>query len=215
MGGPVGHAKNEVGYVPQSLGLYRDLTVAENLQFVAAAFGVEPPQLTSSLSEVADRRVGEIPLGLKRRTAFAAALCHDPSLLILDEPTSGVGPLGRAELWNTIHESSDDGTGVLISTHYMEETEECDRVIVMAQGRQVVSGPVADIIGSRMSVSVSGAEADTIDQLRAAGMTVLADRAGWRVVNGDLERIKALVGNSADVQSVPATFEEAFVAMSK
>ena len=103
--------RRRIGYVPQGLGLYDDLTVAENLEFAAAVFGarrVAPPHRTRRGR--ADRRaprgpaipVGQLPLGVQRRAAFAQALAHQPELLILDEPTSGVDPLGRARLWQTI-----------------------------------------------------------------------------------------------------------------
>ncbi len=202
------------GYVPQGLGLYPELTVLENLSFIAAAFGVETPKLERPLSDVADRQVGAISLGLRRRTAFAAAQCHDPELLILDEPTSGVGPLGRAELWDMIHDAADDGAGVLVSTHYMEEAEECDRVIVMAQGSQVAEGPVTSIVGSLQVTSVVGGSSEDLVALRASGMTLLASGDDWRVLNGDLGSVKSLVSASTQVSSVPATFEEAFVKLS-
>ncbi len=152
MGRPVWEVdRHLIGYVPQNLGLYKDLTIDENLEFVAAAFGVSPPEVDRSLAGVPGQRVGEISLGLRRRTAFAAAKCHDPSILILDEPTSGVGPLGRAGLWEMIHESAESGAGVLVTTHYMEEAEECDRVVVLSAGREVAAGLVTDIVGSRAS----------------------------------------------------------------
>lgn len=203
-----------IGYVPQGLGLYPELTVLENLGFIAAAFGVETPKLEPPLSDVADRQVGAISLGLRRRTAFAAAQCHDPKLFILDEPTSGVGPLGRAELWDMIHQAADDGSGVLVSTHYMEEAEECDRVIVMAQGKQVAEGPVTSIVGSLEVTTIAGGSSQDLEVLRASGMTLLASGDDWRVLDGDLGSVESLVSDSAQVSSVPATFEEAFVKLS-
>ena len=98
-----------VGYVPQSLGLYDDLTVVENWEFVTAAFGRRRLPLPDTLSTWAHDLVGNLPLGLQRRIAFAAAFSHDPDLLVLDEPTSGVGPLGRARLWDDIRHSVGPG----------------------------------------------------------------------------------------------------------
>ena len=214
LGQPAGRTdRSSIGYVPQGLGLYPELTVQENLDFVAAAFGVTSPPLESALAVLADRQVGSVPLGLRRRTAFAVARCHEPELLILDEPTSGVGPLGRAELWDMIHNAAESGAGVLVSTHYMDEAEECDRVLVMSNGQEVAAGEVSTIIGALQSVSVGGVDEAAIDRLRSAGMTVLADGPRWRVVNGDLETISSIIG-TADVQYVPATFEEAFVKLS-
>ena len=206
--------RNEIGYVPQGLGLYGDLTITENLQFVSAAFGVPFPDLGSSMSRVADRRIGEVSLGLRRRAAFAAAVSHDPSILILDEPTSGVGPLGRAGLWEMIHGAAEDGAGVLVTTHYMEEAEECDRVIVLASGKEVASGRVSEIVGARESVAITGAGHEALERLRENGMTLLADGREWRVLGADVERIRELLPD-AEVRTVPASFEEAFFELSR
>jgi len=209
--------RHVMGYVPQGLGLYRDLTVAENLSFAAAAFGVPVPSLAeANLEEIADRKVGDISLGLRRRLAFLVARCHQPSVLILDEPTSGVGPLGRARLWETIHATADDGASVLVSTHYMEEAEECHRVVLMASGRAVASGSVSDVIGGARSVAVSGVVPESeLTSISEAGGTVLMAGHGWRVVGLDVGAVGEIVGDGAKVEEVPASFEEAFVALSR
>lgn len=206
--------RNEIGYVPQGLGLYADLTVAENLQFVSSAFGVPFPDLGSSMSQVANTRIGDVSLGLRRRTAFAAAVSHDPSILILDEPTSGVGPLGRAGLWEMIHGAAEDGAGVLVTTHHMEEAEECDRVVVLAAGREVASGRVSEIVGAHKSVAISGVGQEDVEKLRGNGMTLLADGRDWRVLGADVGRIRELLPH-ATVKTVPASFEEAFFELSR
>ncbi len=205
-----------MGYVPQGLGLYRELTVAENVEFAASAFGVAMPSLADSdLHAVVDRRVGELSLGMQRRVAFVVARCHQPEVLILDEPTSGVGPLGRARLWETIHETAESGTAILVSTHYMDEAEECDRVVLMAGGRQVATGTVADVIGSARSVAVAGEIPDSaISELHDRGATVLLNGDGWRVVGSDVATVSGIVGQEVEVSDVPASFEEAFVALS-
>lgn len=205
-----------MGYVPQGLGLYPDLTVAENLQFAAASFGVSAPSLDDEgLGHLADLRVGDISLGLRRRVAFVVARCHDPSVLILDEPTSGVGPLGRARLWETIRETADRGTAVLVSTHYMEEAEECDRVVLMSSGREVASGSVSEVIGANKSVAVTGEVSEgRLAALAAAGGTVLISGDGWRVVGLSPGPVREIVGG-VRVEEVPASFEEAFVALSR
>ncbi|HEX9763548.1 MAG TPA: ABC transporter ATP-binding protein [Acidimicrobiia bacterium] len=209
--------RRSLGYVPQSLGLYRDLTVAENLAFVAAAFGVPVPSLNGvGMGHIADQRVGDLPLGMRRRVAFMAALSHQPTVLVLDEPTSGVGPLGRARLWESIHSAADEGAAVLVSTHHMEEAEECDRVVVMASGKEVLSGRVSDIVGSVSSVSVVGAVADDdLEAIRAMGGTVLIDGRGWRVVGLDVSNVRRALGSRAVASEVPATFEEVFVSLSR
>ena len=103
---PSRRTRRRLGYVPQGLGLYDDLTAAENLEFTAAIFGraAEPPGCPRRSGRLRRQLVGSLPLGVQRRVAFAQALSHRPDLLILDEPTSGVDPLGRARLWETIAE---------------------------------------------------------------------------------------------------------------
>jgi ABC-2 type transport system ATP-binding protein len=145
--------RRRLGYVPQTLGLYDDLTPAENLTFSAAVFA-GPHQhprsaaLPPALSRYAAVPVGRLPLGVQRRAAFAQALAHDPGLLILDEPTSGVDPLGRARLWDTIATAAQAGAGVLVTTHYLEEAQECDRLVIMADGAVVAAGTPAEVTGS-------------------------------------------------------------------
>jgi ABC-2 type transport system ATP-binding protein len=142
-------ARRRVGYVPQTLGLYTALTVAENWTFTATAFGRSGAPLPERISAWKDELAGRVPLGARRQIAFALALSHRPELLILDEPTSGVGPLGRARLWEQIRQTADRGAGVIVTTHNMEEAEQCDHLIVMADGRVVGRGTTAEIIGGR------------------------------------------------------------------
>jgi len=183
-GQPSLQTRRRIGYVPQDLGLYEDLTVAENMQFAAAVFGGKsgppPGVLTghsglsgSGLSGRSGTLVGSLPLGLQRRAAFAQALAHQPDLLILDEPTSGVDPLGRARLWQTIGAAARAGAGVLVSTHYMEEAGECDRLVIMADGEVVAEGSADHIIGSAHVTVVEAANwADAFSRLERSGLAV-------------------------------------------
>lgn len=215
-GTPVGSLdRRTMGYLPQGLGLYRDLTVAENVGFVAAAFGVAPPSLEAAgLADIADRRVAEVPLGLRRRVAFLVAVCHQPQVLVLDEPTSGVGPLGRARLWEAIREAAGAGAGIVVSTHYMEEAEECDRVLLLSGGREVVSGTVEDIVDGVTAVLIEGdLGEDVLRAVAARGGTALLTRSGNRVVGLSVDDVREIVGDEK-VSEVPATFEEAFVTLS-
>ncbi len=152
-GPPSRETRRRLGYVPQGLGLWNDLTAAENLSFTARAFGMGAAAgalgADAELRAVADLPVQALPLGLRRRLAFAAALTHEPDLLVLDEPTSGVDPLARARLWDTVHAAVDGGCGALVTTHHMDETQQCDRVVVMADGRVVAAGRPSDITAGR------------------------------------------------------------------
>ena len=205
-----------LGYMPQGLGLYEDLTVAENLAFQAGVFGVPTPTLDDDLAHVADVVVADLPLGLRRRVAFVAALGHGPRLLVLDEPTSGVGPLGRAALWDTIRAAADDGVGVLVTTHAMDEAEQCDRLVVLAAGREVASGTVADITQGHQVVQLRPDDlVATLGALEAAGLVVVPTGGSLRVVGAERAHVREVVDaehRDLDLQLVPATLEEAFIA---
>ncbi|HXF36716.1 MAG TPA: ABC transporter ATP-binding protein [Actinomycetota bacterium] len=211
-------ARRRVGYVPQGLGLYPDLTVAENLAFAAAAYGTAPPPLHEELAAVRDRLVGELPLGLQRRVAFAAASAHRPELLILDEPTSGVGPLGRARLWDDIRAAAERRVGVLVTTHYMREAEQCDRLVVLSSGRVVAEGTLAEILGERSAVLVrADGWREAFRALRGAGFRLGLRGRSLRVVEAEPDRVRETLeaaGIRARVDPVPATFEEAFLVLS-
>ena len=219
-GAPPGRAaRRRIGYVPQGLGLYEDLTVAENLAFAAGAYRVPVPSLAGdpALRDRAGTLVRELPLGLRRRLAFAAALAHDPRLLVLDEPTSGVDPLARSRLWDTVRAASDGGAGVLVSTHYLEEVEHCDRVVVLADGRVVAAGTESDIVAGRRAVQVRTPRwAAAFEVLDRAGLAVGLHGRALRVVDADAARVAGLLRGAAvpaELASVPATVEEAFVAL--
>ena len=211
--------RRSVGYVPQSLGLYSDMTVAQNWAFVASAFGRGGTRVPDDLRRWENDLVGGLPLGVARRVAFAAARSHEPRLLVLDEPTSGVGPLGAARLWQEIHQAADQGAGVLVTTHSMEEAEQCDRLYVMVAGRVAAEGTVREVIGDRTVVEVRGADwMRAFQALDDGGYAVQAHGPVLRVpappdaldaVTGLLER----AGLDADVRVRPADLDEAFVAI--
>ena len=213
---PSAAGRKRVGYVPQTLGLYSDLTVAENWRFTARAFGSPPGPLPPSLQPGASQLVGALALGAQRQVAFAVALAHHPELLVLDEPTSGVGPLGRAGLWEQIRAAAERGVGVLVTTHNMEEAEECDRLFVMAAGQRVAAGTAAAITGEHRAVEVRTRDWQLAFRvLDAAGLDVRvhagALRTGAPAV--DVSEQLSRHGIDADVRSVPADLEEAFVAI--
>lgn len=214
-GGPPGRAaRRRVGYVPQGLGLWSDLTVAENVAFSASAFGLtaqpveglEPTEL-----------VGDLPLGLRRRLAMAVALAHDPGLLLLDEPTSGVAPLQRARLWERIGDAAQRGAGVLVTTHHLAEAEQCDLLVVLDRGRVVAHGTLEDVIGERSVVRVEAADwPAALSALAAAGLQAALDGTRLRVAAAevrDVEEILSAAHVDARVGTAPAGLEEAFVAL--
>ncbi len=219
-GGPPDRAaRARTGYVPQGLGLYDDLTVRANLQFVAAAYGAawKTPADPGVAAEV-DTVVSDLPLGLRRRTAFAAALAHRPELLLLDEPTSGVDAVARAQLWDTIRGAAESGAAVLVSTHYLEEAQNCDRLAVMRSGRVVADGPLSEIVGGHSVLAVRTPDwPSAFRALEDARLPVSLAGTDLRVASSDprpARRALAQAGIDAQVSTVPASFAETFVLLS-
>jgi ABC-2 type transport system ATP-binding protein/ribosome-dependent ATPase len=220
LGGPPDRERRaRLGYVPQGLGLYRDLTVTENLAFSAQAYDVAPPQLPDVLRGSADVLVGALSLGRQRLVAFLAALAHGPQVLVLDEPTSGVDPLARAALWDTIREQADRGTGVLVTTHYMQEATQCDRLLLMSRARLVAEGSEADIIGRTTAAAVRTEDwAAAFAALNAAGEPVMLAGRDVRVADADVDRLRSVLaaaGIHAEVVAVPATIEERMMVLAR
>jgi ABC-2 type transport system ATP-binding protein len=143
----------QIGYMTQRFSFYGDLTVGENLDFVARLYQI--PDRRRAMAEVLERigltdRVDqlaqELSGGWKQRMALAACMLHRPRLLLLDEPTAGVDAKARREFWDMIHEMAADGMTVLVSTHYMDEAERCQRVVYLAGGRLVVQGTADEVV---------------------------------------------------------------------
>lgn len=144
--------KGAIGYVSQRFSLYEDLTVGENLSFYAGIYGVPRGELAAGiawvvgltgLGERTRTPVRTLSGGLKQRVALAAALVHRPRLLFLDEPTAGVDPVSRREFWDILHRLAVAGVTILVTTHYMDEAEQCHRVAFMYRGRFLTLGTPA------------------------------------------------------------------------
>ncbi|MBZ0248897.1 MAG: ATP-binding cassette domain-containing protein, partial [Burkholderiales bacterium] len=147
-------ARARIGYMSQKFSLYGNLDVSQNLAFFAAAYGLAGAERAAriawaveefALGEHADQLAGDLPLGYKQRLAMACALMHRPEILFLDEPTSGVDPLARREFWKRINALARAGVTILVTTHFMEEAEYCDRLAIMAAGRILATGEPAAI----------------------------------------------------------------------
>jgi ABC-2 type transport system ATP-binding protein/ribosome-dependent ATPase len=205
--------RRRVGYVPQTLGLYAGLTAGENWSFAASAFrfaGTAPPAVISACR---DELVGRLPLGEQRRVAFAIALAHHPELLVLDEPTSGVGPLGGVQLWDEIRQAAAGNTGVLVTTHNMEEAEQCDRLVIMSGGKVVAEGTSEAITGQHPAAEVRcGDRAGAFAVLDAGGFAVQLRGSALRVASPAPKVAARLseAGIDATVDAVPANLEEVF-----
>ena len=147
-------ARAKVGYVAQKFSLYSSLTVYENLRFFGGAYGLYGAHLYERiqavmqefhLQDAANKAAGNLPGGYKQRLSMAAALIHEPKILFLDEPTSGIDPLARRTFWREITALSEKGTTIIITTHFMEEAEYCDRFMIQDHGKMLVLGSPAEI----------------------------------------------------------------------
>jgi len=133
--------RSRMGYMPQERAVYDDLTVRENVAFFARLYGVRDSGAVDraldivDLGDRADARIDELSGGMIRRTSLACAVVHDPDVLVLDEPTVGLDPQLRASMWDEFRQRRDDGTLVLVSTHYLGEADNCDRVCFLRDGR--------------------------------------------------------------------------------
>ncbi len=220
--------KQRTGYMTQKFSFWEDLSIRENLEFVARLYGLSPVagvvDETLHRLGLADRQkqlAGHLSGGWKQRMALAAVTMHHPELLLLDEPTAGVDPKARREFWDRIHQLSDQGLTVLVSTHYMDEAERCDKVVYLSRGRMMVQGTVAEIV---QSTGLKTFRAEGPEVRRLAGRLkhmpgiehVAFFGAALHVSGRDddlLRRSLAQVDGSVVWQPVPTSLEDAFIAL--
>lgn len=222
--------KRLIGYMSQKFSLYTDLTVIENLRLWGAVYGVKPGEVEQIVKEVAGsfdlegylkEPVRELPLGIKQRVSLLSALLHRPPILFLDEPTSGVDPAERDAFWQLIRELANSfGTTVLITTHYLDEAEYCDRLLLMNRGRAVAEGSpdelkerVEERLGKPYLIYTENPfEAE--DRLRKAGFkAVIYGRKVKLFLKGELplEEIKRAGVEPLKVKESEITMEDVFV----
>jgi ABC-2 type transport system ATP-binding protein len=145
--------KREVGYMTQKFSLYEDLSIRENLDFIARVYGVADRKgaVAATLERLGltarkEQLAGALSGGWKQRLALAACLMHTPKLLLLDEPTAGVDPKARREFWDQIHDLAAEGLTVLVSTHYMDEAERCHELAYIAYGKLLAKGTASEVV---------------------------------------------------------------------
>lgn len=221
--------KARTGYMTQKFSFWSDMTIRENLEFVARLYRL--PDLKTTVDETLDKLglthrqgqlAGALSGGWKQRMALAAVTMHRPQLLLLDEPTAGVDPLARREFWDEIHAFASQGMTVLVSTHYMDEAERCDRIAYLANGRKIAEGRVEDILARSSLITFRGEGAD-VRRLSEAlkgkpGLDHVAYFGAALHVSGK-DRAKLQAGlasvGASDVvwQEVRPSLEDAFIAL--
>ena len=136
--------KKNIGYMSQKFSLYEDLTVLENIKFFGGIYGLSGKNIKSKSEELItqlglqnekNKLVGSLPLGWKQKLSFSVAVLHQPKIVFLDEPTSGVDPVTRRQFWDLIYAAVDSGVTIFVTTHYMDEAEYCNRISIMVDGR--------------------------------------------------------------------------------
>lgn len=146
--------RRRIGYMSQRFSLYEDLTVQENITLFGGIYGVSDRDIAARTGDILARiglqhagkeLVRDIPLGWKQQLAFCVALLHRPGIVFLDEPTGGVDPITRRRFWELIYQTAAEGTSVLVTTHYLDEAEYCNRISIMVDGAIAAMGAPADV----------------------------------------------------------------------
>ena len=178
--------RQQIGYMSQKFSLYDDLTIAENLDFFGGVYGVPAEELRvkerwvldfSGLEGKEQQITGSLPGGWKQRVAFGSAIMHEPGIVFLDEPTSGVDPLARRAFWTMINHLADAGTAVLVTTHYLEEAEQCNRLGFMVAGELLVEGTPSEIKAQQKGHLLEF----RVDQPQRAADLLKSETQHWRV----------------------------------
>jgi ABC-2 type transport system ATP-binding protein len=178
--------RQQIGYMSQKFSLYDDLSIAENLDFFGGVYGVPSEELKekerwvldfSGLEGKEQQVTGSLPGGWKQRVAFGSAIMHEPGIVFLDEPTSGVDPLARRAFWMMINHLADAGTAVLVTTHYLEEAEQCNRLGFMVAGELLVEGTPSEIKGQQKGHLLEF----RVDQPQRAADLLKTETQHWRV----------------------------------
>jgi ABC-2 type transport system ATP-binding protein len=178
--------RKRIGYMSQKFSLYDDMTIRENLDFFAGVYGVPKQEREekirwvlsfSGLEGKQDQITGSLPGGWKQRVAFGAAIMHEPDILFLDEPTSGVDPLARRAFWTLINRLADTGAAILVTTHYLEEAEQCNRLGMMVAGELVAEGTPSGIKAQQSGHLIQF----IVDQPQEAADLLKSAGENWRV----------------------------------
>ncbi|MEN9221431.1 MAG: ABC transporter ATP-binding protein, partial [Thermostichus sp. BF3_bins_97] len=223
--------RRRIGYMSQKFTLYDDLTIQENLEFYCGVYGVPRPQRPDKIAWVLETcglqgqehlLTGRLPGGWKQRVAFGASVMHEPEILFLDEPTSGVDPLARRQFWRLIREFAHHGTAILVTTHYLEEAENCHRMGFMAAGAMVAQGSPSQIKGQQpgqlLELHVSDPQrAVPLLKGHLSQVSIFGDRLHVAVEEWQIPHISGWL-SSAGIQMysqrrIPFSLEDAFISI--
>ncbi|NWG92476.1 MAG: ABC transporter ATP-binding protein [Parvularculaceae bacterium] len=220
--------KERVGYMTQRFSLYGDLSIRENLEFIARLYSldnvkdrVDAALKSLGLSDRAKQLAGTLSGGWKQRLALAACMIHEPELLLLDEPTAGVDPKARRDFWDAIRDYAAEGVTTLVSTHYMDEAVQCDRIAFIAYGKKLIDARTADI-PDEVGLFARRIETPALDEATrrlksAGGFDVLARfGAAIHVAGRDPDALAAAMKSvdglpEIEVETIEAGLEEAFI----
>jgi ABC-2 type transport system ATP-binding protein len=227
--------RNKIGYMSQKFSLYTDLTVEENIVLFGGLYGVTGDRFErrrdwvlemAGLTGRGDQLTGELPLGWKQRLALGCAVLHEPPVLLLDEPTSGVDPSARRQFWDLINELAQSGTTVLVSTHYMEEAEYCNRLVLMNRGRVIALDDPAGLRGRmeepllELKTSAPPRAVEILKQLDGVIEAAMFGRAVHAVVEDETTAMETIPARFADesialqeMRRVDPSLEDVFVAL--
>jgi ABC-2 type transport system ATP-binding protein len=224
--------KKHVGYMTQKFSFYTDLSIKENLNFIARVYNldnrnyrVEKAIEELGLAKRENQLTGELSGGWKQRVALAACLLHEPALLLLDEPTAGVDPIARREFWDKIHSLSEAGITTLVSTHYMDEAERCTRLAYLSAGHLLITGTLSQVIASTelLTWEIKGAiTTSLLQKTKTLEGVVQAALFGNIIHVSGYDKSKIIKGLTALAEEYPitwepidSTLEDAFISLVK
>ncbi|MBW4538180.1 MAG: ATP-binding cassette domain-containing protein [Myxacorys chilensis ATA2-1-KO14] len=218
--------RRRIGYMSQKFTLYDDLTILQNLEFYSGVYGV-PRKLrrekidwviaTCGLEGQENMLTGQLPGGWKQRVAFGSSVMHEPDILFLDEPTSGVDPLARRQFWRLINDFARNGTAILVTTHYLEEAEQCNRMSFMVAGETVLEGSPSQIKaaqpGQLLEVVVTASERHEPNPTQAASNVLKQQMEPWRV-SIFADRLHVAINDPAEIDAVRSRLQAAHLTIS-
>jgi ABC-2 type transport system ATP-binding protein len=230
----VRQVRSITGYMPQRFSLYPDLSVDQNLRFFADLFAVPKTELASRLERLyrfsrlepfAKRLAGRLSGGMKQKLALSCTLIHNPVLLVLDEPTTGVDPVSRNEFWDILRELRAQGVTILVSTPYMDEAMFCDRIIIMHEGRALAQGSPEELIATMKLPMFTLRDAELVMSFAAIekvpgvlSVQTFGDSLHLTVEAGSereplTRRIAAALERDVSLDSIPPSLEDVFISL--